>query len=168
MARKVICKITKEQGTSDSFYCVNVNGKNSYYKSKEIYDKYEKLKNDKAGLFDYISNEFFYGQVVPPIFIKKMNEVNIYGYDIILKTFKQKKDAFDYAMTLNFNNDFQKSSYITTIVKNYINEIYKQSKNDKRIDIEQSKDKIDTSVFNDTTNESDKKDISRFFEEDLF
>jgi len=168
MARKVVCKITKEHGTSDSFYCVNVSGKNCYYKDKETYERYEKLKADKSELFDYISNEFFYGQIVPPIFVKKMNEVNIYGYDIILRTFKQKKDAFDYAMTLNFNNDFQKSSYITTIVKNYINEVYKQFKNDKRIEIEQSKDKIDTSVFNDMTNESDKKDISRFFEEDLF
>lgn len=168
MARKVICKITKEEGTSDSFYCVKVNGKNSYYKDKETYDRYEELKKGKQDLFDYVSNEFFYGQIIPPIFIKKINEVNIYGYDIILKTFKQKKDAFDYAMTINFGNDFQKSSYILTIVKNHINEVYKQHKNDKRIEIEQEKDKIDVAVFNSDNIDSNKKDMSNFFEEDLF
>ena len=168
MARSVTCKITKEKGDSDTFYCVRENGKNSYYRSKEIYDKYEQLKKEKAELVEHISNEFFYGQIVPPIFIKKINEVNLYGYGIILKTFKQKKDAFDYAMTVNFDSDFQKSAYIIAIVKNYINEVYQQHKKEQTIETEQSKDKIDTSIFNDTTASSGKKDMSSFFEEDLF
>ena len=118
MARKVKCQITGEYGTSDVFYKAD-NGK--YYKSKELYDVWNKENEDRKHVIERFAIEFLDyvpGQVFPTILTKKLKELEFYGYDVINKTIDKSYDSIQYALrTKDFRNDVGKISYIFAIIK---------------------------------------------------
>lgn len=127
MARKVKCQITKEYGTSDSFYKAP-NGK--YYKSQELYETWNKEKIDRADFLDMFASEFLgyeTGQVFPTVLCKRLKELEFYGFDVINQTVKKCRSSIGYAIThKEFANENAKISYIFAIIKNNINDIYRQ------------------------------------------
>ena len=126
MSRKVRCRITGEYGLSDEF--VKIDGK--YYKSKKLYDTWFKEKADREAFIEMFATEFLgygKGQVFPTILCKKLKELEFYGFDVINKTVKKCQSSIEYAITYkDFNNDSAKISYIFAIIKNNINDVYKQ------------------------------------------
>ena len=127
MARKVKCQITKEWGMSDDFYKAP-NGK--YYKSKKLYEVWIKEKADKAEFLDMFASEYLgyeKGQVFPTVLCKRLKELEFYGFDVINQTVKKCHSSIEYALThKNFANENAKISYIFAIIKNNINDVYKQ------------------------------------------
>ena len=53
----VTCQITKEKIDKSTAYCEVVDGKNKYYKSKEIYDKYKEKQELDQKLADLKDKE---------------------------------------------------------------------------------------------------------------
>ena len=127
MARRVVCKITKEHGFSDEF--VKIEGK--YYKSQKIYDDWFNNKIAREEFIRMFATEFLNykkGQVFPTILCKKLKELEFYGFDVINETVKRCRSDIDYVLThKDFGNkDSLKISYIFGIIKNNINDVYKE------------------------------------------
>ena len=166
MARKVKCQITGEWGTSEIFYKAD-NGK--YYKSKELYDVWNKENEDRKYVIERFATEFLDyvpGQVFPTILTKKLKELEFYGYDVINKTIDKSYDSIQYALrTKDFRNDVGKISYIFAIIKNNINDVYKQVANEEK---EQKREcDIATSVDIDNIQTTHtEKNITKWLEDD--
>lgn len=166
MARKVKCQITGEYGTSDTFYKAD-NGK--YYKSKELYDTWNKENEDRKRVIERFTSEFLDyvpGQVFPTVLTKKLKELEFYGYDVIDRTIDKSYDSIQYALrTKDFRNDVGKISYIFAIIKNNINDVYKQVLREEK---EQKREyTIDTSVdVDDIQTTHTEKNITKWLEDE--
>lgn len=172
MARKVKCQITGEYGTSDVFYKAD-NGK--YYKSKELYDVWNKENEDRKHVIERFAIEFLDyvpGQVFPTILTKKLKELEFYGYDVINKTIDKSYDSIQYALrTKYFRNDVGKISYIFAIIKNNINDVYKQVLTEEKSEKRQQEqvaniDVVDEQLIMNIGTKQKAKDISSFLEDD--
>ena len=166
MARQCKCQVTGERGTTDTFYKAE-NGK--YYKSKEVYEAWHKENEDRKKIIQKFAAEFLDyvpGQVFPTVLAKKLKELEFYGYDVINRTIDLTYDSIQYAIQhKNFKNDVGKISYIFAIIKNNINDIYKQTvqeEKEKKIVYE-----IDDSVdINNIQTNHKEKNIKKWLEED--
>ena len=172
MARKVKCQITGEYGTSDVFYKAD-NGK--YYKSKELYDVWNKENEDRKHVIERFAIEFLDyvpGQVFPTILTKKLKELEFYGYDVINRTIDKSYDSIQYALrTKDFRNDVGKISYIFAIIKNNINDVYKQVLTEEKSEKRQQEqvaniDVVDEQSIMNIGTKQKAKDISSFLEDD--
>lgn len=127
MARQCKCQITGEKGTTDTFYKAD-NGK--YYKSKGVYDIWNKENEDRKNVIEKFAVDFLDykpGQVFPTVLTKKLKELEFYGYDVINRTIDKTYNSIQYAIQhKDFKNDVGKISYIFAIIKNNINDVYKQ------------------------------------------
>lgn len=127
MARQCKCQVTGEKGTTDTFYKAD-NGK--YYKSKEVYDIWNKENEDRKNVIERFAVDFLDykpGQVFPTVLTKKLKELEFYGYDVINRTIDKSYNSIQYAIQhKDFKNDVGKISYIFAIIKNNINDVYKQ------------------------------------------
>lgn len=127
MARQCKCQVTGEKGTTDTFYKAD-NGK--YYKSKEVYDIWNKENEDRKNVIERFAVDFLDykpGQVFPTVLTKKLKELEFYGYDVINRTIDKAYNSIQYAIQhKEFKSDVGKISYIFAIIKNNINDVYKQ------------------------------------------
>ena len=166
MARKVKCQITKEEGTSDVFYKAP-NGK--YYKSQKLYETWLKEKTDREEFLEMFANDFLgykQGQVFPTVLCKRLKELEFYGYDVINQTVKKCKSSIEYALThKDFASENGKISYIFAIIKNNINDVYKQIVEEEKKPIVEHY--IDETVDIDNIQTTHKeKNIKKWLEED--
>lgn len=166
MARKVKCQITKEWGTSETFYKAP-NGK--YYKSQKLYEVWLKEKTDRENFLNMFACEFLgykSGQVFPTILCKRLQELEFYGFDVINKTVQKCSSSIEYALThKNFVNEGIKISYIFAIIKNNINDVYKQVV--KEDNIPKTEHYIDDTVdIEDIQTKHKEKDITKWLEDD--
>lgn len=126
MSRKVKCFITGEEGTSDTFVKIG----SHYYKSQAVYDQYRHEIDTRNAIVTRIANEFLgyqTGQKFPAYIQKKLNELNYYSYDVILKTIDKMSDKIMYYMNnKEFKNESGKISYIFAIISNNINDVNKE------------------------------------------
>lgn len=168
MSRRVKCQITGEYGTSETFYKAE-NGK--YYKSKKLYDTWKKENKDRQYVIERFAIEFLDyvpGQVFPTILMKKLKELEFYGYDVINRTIDKSYNSIQYALrTKEFSNDVGKISYIFAIIKNNINDVYKEVLREEKE--EQSGEcNIDVDVDIDNINQAThvEKNIKKWLEEE--
>lgn len=164
MARKCKCPITKEYGTTDTFFKVNTNGKNKYYKSKEIYYRHLREERGRKKLIDFIVFEILNykrKQKIPSLLFKRIKELNKkYNYKVIYETFVQNKKNISYWLNLEnkFKDETGKINYMMAIITNNIEKInqlwLKRQKEQAKNQI-----KVDTSTINETT--VVKKEINR-------
>jgi hypothetical protein len=171
MARTVKCQITGESGTSDIFYKAP-NGK--YYKSKELYDAWEQEKSNRQDIIELIATEFLgyvEGKVFPTFLVRKLKELEFYGYAVIKLTIERCKNSIDYAIqTKEFKNDNAKTSYIFAIIKNNINDVYKECQQKEKTAQKQSKqtdsfETIDEEILMNIGSKCRAKDIGEFLED---
>lgn len=171
MARQCKCQVTGEKGTTDAFYKAD-NGK--YYKSKEVYDIWNKENENRKKVIEKFAIDFLDyepGQVFPTVLTKKLKELEFYGYDVINRTIDKTYNSIQYAIQhKDFKNDIGKISYIFAIIKNNINDVYRQVLREEKI---KEKQKTQTDYF-ESISESElmnigskkkAKDISEFLEE---
>ncbi len=127
MARQCKCQVTGERGTTDSFYKAP-NGK--YYKTKEIYEAWEnnnKFRSQVIDKFSYEYLDYVPGQIFPTLFFRKLKELEFYGYEIIYKTMCKCDNNIQWSIkNKEFKNEAGKISYIFAIIKNNINDVYKE------------------------------------------
>lgn len=166
MARCVICAVTKERGTSDTF--VKIGAK--YYKSQEVYDADCHQKIMRAKVIDYICDEFLNyqkGQVFPGLLIKKLKELDFYSYDVILQTLENKTEDIHYWLNRkNIDTDNGKIAYLFGIVKGCINdELKKYNRNEKRV-IAEDRSLIETADIENIGSLTKGKDISDWLGDD--
>lgn len=131
MARKVKCFITKEAGTSDTFVKI---GKH-YYKSREVYDKWEQDKAYRNQCLKLIARYLGYAdfQQFPTVVNKFLKEFASYGYDVVYDTLVNCKEKIEYAFnSKTFSTDYSQCSYMFAIVKNNINDVYKKKLRDSK------------------------------------
>lgn len=178
MARRYACKcqICGKSGYTDEFYRVKKKNKNLYYCNEEEYLEWKKEKDIKTELLIYISNEIWHYdnyKMLPAILKKQINQIaEIYNYEVILKTAKKHKDTLEYWMNLEgkFDNEYGKSSYMMAIIKNNINEVYKQWKHEKKTEQNKNKISVDLDIINNLQqtqlNNTDNNGILDFLEEE--
>lgn len=171
MARQCKCQITGEIGTTDTFYKAE-NGK--YYKSKKLYDVWNKENEDRKKVIERFAMDFLDyepGQVFPTVLMKKLKELEFYGYDVINQTIDKTYNSIQYAIQhKDFKNDIGKISYIFAIIKNNINDVYKQVLREEKVESKQKaqSDNFEPVSENDLMNIGSKtkaKDISDFLED---
>ena len=100
---------------------------------------------------------------------KKLKELEFYGYDVINRTIDKCYEAIQYSLrTKTFYSDVNKIAYIFAIIKNNINDVYRD------VQREENKQKAfaETNIpFNDVDIENiqvqhEEKDIKKWLEED--
>lgn len=126
MGRKCKCQITGEWGNTDTYYKAP---NNKYYKSQEIYEAWVRNNKSRKIVLQRFATDFLDykpGQIFPTLLVKKLKELEFYGYDVINKTIDKSYDAIQRALSsISFDNDIGKISYIFAIIKNNINDVYK-------------------------------------------
>lgn len=166
MARRCKCQVTGEEGTTDVFYKAE-NGK--YYKSKEVYEVWNKENEDRKKVIEKFAVDFLNykpGQVFPTVLMKKLKELEFYGYDVINQTIDKSYHSILYAIQhKEFKNDVGKISYIFAIIKNNINDVYRQTVQDEKK--KKNPYEIDNSVDIDNIQTNHKeKNIKKWLEDD--
>lgn len=108
----------------------------------------------------------------PTILTKKLKELEFYGYDVIIETIEKCRSAIEYSLkTKQFKNDLNRISYLMAIIKNNINDVYKEHVRHEKI---AEKQQTQTSNFEEVCEKAimnigskqKAKDISSFLEED--
>lgn len=170
MARKVKCQVTGEWGTSETF--VKIDGK--YYKNQKVYDVWHKENEDRKEVIDILVTDFLQyvpGQVFPTILTKKLKELEFYGYDVIKKTIEKCRNSIEYSMNAkSFKSDTHKISYMMAIIKNNINDVYKEClRTEKVIEKQQEQtanfEAMDENTIMNIGSKQKAKDISDFLED---
>lgn len=167
MARKVKCQVTGQYGTTDTFS--KINGK--YYASKEIYDNWQSNINYRQKVIDKICFDFLNyekGQVFPTALTKKLKELDFYGYEVIFETIQRSEKNIEYALTVKeFKNDSSKISYLMAIVKNNINDVYKElQRNERKAMLFIEEDTQGLTDIQKIQSKQQEKDIRKWLEED--
>lgn len=173
MARKCKCRLCGKELTTDKAFCVKVNEKNTYYCSRDEYDKLLEKAKAKEECNNYISSLMGTPFVIPAL-AKLVNKLNdYYDYSIIQRAFKDNSDKIQWALNnKSFNSEFAKSKYIMSIVLNNINKSYKdylrEQEELKKLFNQVNTNSVDVEILNFDRNEVKTKqssDISMFLED---
>jgi len=162
MARKVVCKICRAKGDSDSFFKVSdEQGKSKYYCNKMEYETFINEKEKRDDVLKYIAIDVFNydeGQFIPPVLIKKLNELHsFYDYEVIQECFKDNKDNIHYWIgAKNFTNEYNMVSYVMKIIEGSINDTYAKWKFKKKQETKQENTSVDLDIMNQLDNEKEK------------
>lgn len=178
MARKVVCKLCKNKGDTDTFYKVtDEKGKNKYYCSQEEYDNYQHEKLKRENMLKFIAEEVFQyeeGQIIHPTMISKLSNLNkFYDNEVIHECFVMNKDTIQYwTSTKNFSNEYGMVSYIMKIIEGSINDVYNKWKHRKTQQVKQEVANLDVQILNDVkqvshNNESTNGILAFLDEEDM-
>ena len=178
MARKVVCKICKAKGDTDTFYKVtdHQKGLNKYYCNKEEYDTYKEEQGKRHDLMEYVAIEvlnYEEGQIVPPVMVRKIGELHkFYDYEVIKECFVKQKDDITYWMNAkNFQNEYNMICYIMKIIEGNINDIYVKWKHQQRQKAKMQQDNVEVEILNDIEtvklgNKKEQNDIMAFLDEE--
>ena len=102
---------------------------------------------------------------------QKLKELEFYGYDVILKTIEKCRKSIEYSMnTKSFKNDLNRISYIMAIIRNNINDVYKECLREEKIIDKQEEqttnfDAVDEQSMMNIGSKIKAKDISDFLED---
>ena len=98
--------------------------------------------------------------------------MEFYGFDVINQTVKKCHSSIEYALThKDFANENGKISYIFAIIKNNINDVYKECQRKEKIEERQEKkiviiETVDERSIMDIGSKQKGKDISEFLEDE--
>lgn len=165
MARKVKCHASGEYGTTDTF--VKIDGK--WYKDQLTYDMYQNIIKYRRKVYDELSDIMGYvpGQVFPTIVCRKLKELNMYGYQCIYETIIRCRKDIDWFMThKDFSSDYQRFAYLFAIIKNNINDTYRDIKYREQLAERAKHRQHIAEVVPIETKARAEKDVSRWVEDD--
>lgn len=120
--RRVKCKATGEYGNSNDFY----KSSKGYFKSKEIYEDYERESECRKKIINILSELIGYqkGEPLPPVILTELKKLNFYKNQVILETIKQEyKTLLYYSQNKEFKSSFAKGRYLLAIIKNRIADV---------------------------------------------
>jgi hypothetical protein len=154
MARKVVCKICKSNGDTDTFYRVtDEKGISRFYCNQVEYENHVNENEKRYNLLKYIAEDILGyedGQIVHPVLVKRIGEINkFYDYEVIHKCFELCKDDIQYWMgAKNFTSEYGMASYIMKIVEGKINDTFNKWKLEQRQRQQQDNNSIDLEIIN--------------------
>lgn len=125
MSRRVKCCLSGAQGTSDTFYRAP-NGR--YYQTQALYDAAQRKTAIHKQILETLLDAMSYqkGMVFPTSLPRRLKEFDFYGEDVLLETIRRCTPAIREAVqTHYFATEYQKISYVAAILKNKINDVYK-------------------------------------------
>lgn len=130
---KVKCKKCRKELYNTEAYQIFEGTKKSYYCTEEEYNEILREKEQYNSCLENVA-EITSVKFVPPIMIKKINEIRqFYDYYIIERTFKECQSTIQWSMdNREFNNEFAKAKYIMSIVANNIAKVDKKIKQEKK------------------------------------
>lgn len=127
MARKVKCKDTGILTDKDNAYCVNCNGKNTYWSSEEAYKSHIRNLEYKNKCIDLMHEIFNYNpkkDILNTFFYKTLSEYSNIGYEVVYDTMVGEYNNIIRALSkVDFSkepNDFRKTKYVLAIIQNNI------------------------------------------------
>lgn len=153
--RKVRCFETGEYGTSLTFYKAP---DGHYYKDERTYLEHDHKSKTHRKLIDELSNYMGYipGMVFPTCITQALKELSFYGEDVILETLERNRDSVEYAMrTKDFNGDRQRALYLMAIIKNHINDVYREFERKKKSSVQEKEE----TMIPEVDTESDMRNI---------
>lgn len=165
MGRKV--KLQDTGGFGDS--AINYKAENGkYYTSENAYLIIKTNKEYRQKCIDKIAEVLDYqlGMKLPTVTFKKLNEFEVYGYDVVYETIIQQSGAIDWALqNKQFNQETAKIFYIMAIIQNnimteYKKKIAKNKQQDKKITT------IDVEIEDIKVTSKQTKDISKWLEDE--
>jgi len=105
----------------------------SGYRCDQCHKFVEKEKKEWGNLYDYLKEKYFI-KIVPTTIIKELKETRKdFNYETILNCFKSiENNLLKYYQQKEFNNDYQRSKYIMSVLRSNIDGFFKkQLKNNK-------------------------------------
>lgn len=176
MARKVVCKICKSKGDTDTFYKItDENGRNKYYCNQEEYDNYVSEKLKRENMLKFIAEEVFQyeeGQIIHPTMIKKLSAMNkFYDNEVIHECFRINKETIQYWMQAKqFSSEYNMVCYIMKIIEGSINDVFNKWKHRKQQEIKEENTLVDFDILNQldntTSTQQDSNGILSFLDEE--
>lgn len=173
MVRKCICYVTKEEGTTDTFY---KDGKH-YFKNKEIADEYKLQNSCRAQVIDILAEIIGYekGQKFPSLLTKTLKELSdFYKWEVVLQTVEQNRASMENAILhKNFGSEYAKYAYLMAIIRNSIDDVNRKYKINKTI-VKSTQQKEPAEVelmaehIENIGTTKGNNDISKFLEDDLW
>lgn len=158
---------------------IRLKGKDAQEREQRHIDRAVKLEKERQAkaevmrpyheMMDLISYYMGYspGMVFPTVITRFLKEFSFYGPDVILETLKQNQSALEFAMrTRNFKSDYHRASYLVAILKNKINDVYKDMRR-----LEQAQQTVPVQEFvqpgqlDSIGTHAQGRDISRFLDE---
>lgn len=184
MARKVKCPYCKKDGTNETFYKEVIKGKNKYFCNQvefELFEMNETKKQaeteERNNLIQWIMDEIYNyekGMVFPKTLNGRVSKLlNFYPVQVVKEAFVNNYEVLSWAIkNKDFTSEFHATCYVMTIVEGSVNDIYLEFKrNQKQID-KASEKSVDVQLFDEVSNttvinNTNKKDISHFLEDDF-
>ena len=127
---QVKCIDTGEKMEKTEAYCLNVNGKNKYYSSKEGYEKFVFTNHHKNKCVDIIREMMGYvlpQMKLPTFTYRKIEEYRELGFDVLYNTLNAQRSNIEWALiNKDFGSETAKVMYIFAIVQNNFMEEYRK------------------------------------------
>ena len=135
----VKCIDTGEKKEKAEAYCLNVNGKNKYFSSKEGYELYVTNNHYRYKCIDLIREIMGYvlpQMKLPTLTYKKIEEYkDPIGYDVLYQTLLNKQKDIEYAFyNKQFDSEVARVMYLFAIVQNHYMEEWRKKVAKKRMD----------------------------------
>jgi len=134
----VKCLDTKEKMDRSEAYCLNVNGKNKYYSSKEGYERFVYNNHYRNKSIDLIRDMMGYvlpQMQLPTITYRKIEETfkEPIGYDVLYDTLVSQKKNIEWAFqNKEFGSESARVMYLFGIVNNHYMEEWRKKVAKKR------------------------------------
>ena len=135
----VKCLDTKEKMKKSEAYCLNVDGKNKYYSSKEGYEQFEYDNHYRKKSIDLIRDMM--GYVLPqmklPTITYKLIEDTFkepIGYDVLYNTLVSQQKSVEWAFkNKQFGSETSKIMYLFGIINNTYMDEWRKKVAEKRL-----------------------------------
>ena len=138
-----------------------------YYSSEGAFERLVHDKQCRQECLTELGNilGYFEGQKFPTIVAKKLKEYEGYGYDVVLRTIRNKKEAILYSINnKDFSSEYCRVAYVMAIITNNINDVRNAINKEKKAQVASSpiitSDEIEDSIS--PTVNSGVRDISKF------
>lgn len=167
----VKCIDTKEKMDRKEAYCLNVNGKNRYYSSKEGYEKYINNNFYRNKCIDTIRDIMGYvlpQMKLPTLTYKLVEEFKEpIGYDVLYNTLLAQKKAIEWAFyNKDFGSEIARVQYLFAIVQNHYMEEYRKKATLQRMAAQEKNEAEDPNEMVEGERRQAVKDLSNFLNDD--
>ena len=169
----VKCIDTKEKMERSEAYCLNVDGKNKYYSSKEGYERFiysNHYRNKSIDLIRDIMGYTLPQMQLPTLTYKKIEEMfkEPVGYDVLYNTLVNYQKDIEWAFqNKEFGSETARIMYLFGIVKSHYMEEWRKKVAEKRTETKRVQSETeDISEIETIDRKQAVKDLRGFLDED--
>jgi hypothetical protein len=132
----VKCKCHGYKIERDTAYKIKINNKNEYYCNEKEYQKITEEKKYRLELLNLV-NEIFGYVVTNTILFKELTEIsNVHTYKKTYCYLNENKSNIEKFMSKDFNSEYGKIKYFTTILRNNLHDFKIVEETIKQVNVE--------------------------------